>query len=101
MSSFSISLGPYATRRAEALARELAVGRVARADLPSVRRVHRLVVGVVELGLVQVEPDARALDALSLRRAVLGSDRAGRRGRGERSEKRPSCRAHGALLYRR
>ena len=48
-------------RRAEARAHLFAVGRVAIDDLRQVGGVFRLVVGVVQLLLVQVEPDARPL----------------------------------------
>src|ERR1051325_3527383 len=97
MSSFSISPAPYAkrARRAKALARELAVGCVARADLPAVRRVDRLIVGIIELCLVHVEPHAGSLGALRLGRAVLGMSRASHRSRGGYgSEKRASGRGH-------
>jgi hypothetical protein len=45
---------------AEALAHRFAVRRVALDDLRQVGRVLRLVVGVVELLLIEVEPDPRA-----------------------------------------
>src|SRR5207244_11533531 len=49
-----------ARRRAEPRARRIAVRRIAADDLPQVGRVLALVVSVVELLLVQVEPDLRS-----------------------------------------
>src|SRR5882762_6498935 len=65
-------------------ARDLAVRRVPSGDLRLVGRVDALVVGVVELLLIQVEPHARPLRAgwllrgLGRRRACSRSHRAGR-----------------------
>src|SRR6267142_4679445 len=64
--------------------RRFAVGRIAPGDLRLVGRVDALVVGVVELFLVQVEPNARPFRAgwllrgLGRRRAGSRSHRAGR-----------------------
>src|SRR5262249_24209805 len=53
-----------ALRCAEASAHRVAVRDVAPGDLLLVGRVHALVVGVVELGLIHVEPDPRPLGPL-------------------------------------
>ena len=55
-----------ALRLAEPPAHELAVRREAREDLLAVRRVHRLIVGVVERLLVVVQVDAHGFHDVSL-----------------------------------
>ena len=55
-----------ALRLAQAAAHKRAVRRQAREDLLAVRRVHRLVVRVVERFLVVVEVDARGFHDVSL-----------------------------------
>src|SRR5262249_58400301 len=78
-----------AARRAEPRAGGIAVGGVTPDDLLAVRRPDSLVVGGVELGLIEVEPDARplrprerpgGLRLLCERGAAERRHRAGRRG---------------------
>ena len=71
-----------ALRRAEPRAHLLAVGRIALDDLGEVCGVFRLVVGVVELLLVQVEPHQRAFLARLRQRDAAGrcQRRAGKNG---------------------
>ena len=62
-----------ALRRAEARAHAVAVEHVALVHLVAVRRIDDLVVGVVELLLVHVEPDQRALARAAVAAAVGSS----------------------------
>jgi len=53
----TVGLAPWRTK---ALAREFAVALLPRQDLAPERRVDRLIVGGIQLNLIQVQPNTRA-----------------------------------------
>jgi hypothetical protein len=80
----------FAPRRPEARTRQFAVAGEARADLAAERCVEGLIIGGVELDLIQIHPDARPFLVRGRPNRTLQCQRRRRDAGCRRTEHRPS-----------